>query len=267
MVLIFDIGNTNIKCVIISGEKISYKWRINTDTRLTSDEYVSKISEFFAVAKIVTSEINLSVISSVVPSLTEKISMLADNLIGKKPVIISPKIYDKLPIKLNAAIQPTDIGTDLLCDALSGWEKFHSACVIADFGTALSFVAVDSNACIEGVAIAPGVGTAMKALAANAVQLPEIPLETPPSPLGTNTVASIQSGVVLGYKCMVEGMIATLKAELAKKNNISEKDIRTMATGGLSTVIAPLTNIFDFVDTEATLKGIAIAGNLAQNID
>lgn len=264
MVLIFDIGNTNIKCVIMNGEKISYKWRINTNSNLTADEYCAKINEFFEVAKIITSEINLSVISSVVPLLTDKLSMVAENIIGKKPIVISPKIYDKLPIKLCTAIQPTDIGTDLLCDALSAWEKFHSACIIVDFGTALSFVTVDSNAYIVGVAIAPGIYTAMKALASNAAQLPEIPLEAPLSPLGTDTVASIQSGVVIGYKCMVEGMIDTLKSELAKKNNISEKDIHTMATGGLSTVIAPLTNVFDFVDTEATLKGIAIAGNLAQ---
>lgn len=250
----------------MKDDEITHEWHINTDINTTTDEYFVKINKLFDVAKIVTSEINLSVISSVVPPLTDKISMVAENLTGKKPVVISPKIYDKLPIKLNTVIDAKNLGTDLLCDALSAWEKFHSACIIVDFGTALSFVVVNHNACIEGVAIAPGVGTAMKALAANAAQLMEIPIEAPPSSIGTDTVGAIQSGVVLGYKCMVEGMIATLKSELAKKNNISEKDIHTMATGGLSTVIAPLTNVFDFVDTEATLKGIATAGNLSLKV-
>ena len=146
---------------------------------------------------------------------------------------------------------PIEVGADLIANAVAAYERFHDACIVVDFGTATTFTAVSAAAEFLGVAIAPGVNLAASALAGGTAQLPLTALTPPPRAIGTNTIHAIQSGVVLGYVGLVEGMIDRIRAEL-------REDAPVVATGGLSRLIAPLTDRFSDIDPWLTLDGIRL---------
>ena len=252
MTLIFDIGNTNIKTALFDGDKLAYTWRISTDLKRTGDEYFSLLRPLFRDAEIDFSKIKAIVLSTVVPALIGPFVVVSQHITGKKPVIIGPEIYSKFPLKLpETAVH--EIGTDLYCDALEAWCRYKCPCIIADFGTALSFTAIDADANIAGVAIAPGIRTAFNSLFANTAQIPAIPLDIPPTSLGKNTVVAVQSGIVLGYKGLVEGLVKQMKEDLVKETGCKLEDIKVIATGGLNSMLSPITNAFDCVDKDLTL--------------
>ena len=258
MTLAFDIGNTNIKIALLEHEKIAFQWRISTDSKRTGDEYFSILRPLFRDANVNPAKITDAILSSVVPQLIGPFVLVTQHFTGKKPLVIAPDIYEKLPLTIpESAVY--EIGTDLLCDALAAWETYHQAAIVVDFGTALSFTAVDQNANIAGIAIAPGLGTALKALFNNTAQLPSVSLEAPPSTLGKNTTWSIQAGIVLGYKGLVESMIEQMKNDLHTEYKSDISKIKVIATGGLNSMLKPITNHFDEVDKNLTIKGMAKA--------
>jgi type III pantothenate kinase len=262
LLLCFDIGNTNIKTALFEGDRITHEWRISTDERRTGDEYFSIIRTLTRDVPVNLADIHSAAVSSVVPSLIGPFVIVSQHLIGKKPLIIGPDMYAKLPVKVpESAVH--EIGTDLLCDAVEAWCRYKCACIIADFGTALSFTAVDAEGHIAGIAIAPGIGTALKSLFTNTAQLPSVPLEIPSSSLGTNTTGAIQSGILLGYKGLVEGLISRMKADLSAETGIAEDAIKTIATGGLNSMLQPITDAFDDIDKELTLHGLRRAASFA----
>lgn len=255
MLLIFDIGNTNVKVALFEADKLLQQWRLTTDANRTGDEYYAIISTLFKDYKLDIKKIDNVVISSVVPQLIGAFVIVAQRFFNKEPLIIATDMYHKLPV----SIPPTavyEIGTDLLCDAVQAWETYHQPCIVVDFGTALSFVSVGDKANILGVAIAPGIRTALKSLFSNTAQLPSVPLEIPSSSLGIDTTMSIQSGIMFGYKGLIEGVINQMKVDMQKQENIKPESIITIATGGLSSVLAPITNIFDKYDKMHTLNGL-----------
>lgn len=259
--LIFDIGNTNIKAALFNGDALCHQWRIATDIKRTGDEYFSILRPLLRDAEIEFSDINQIILSSVVPALIGPFVNLSQHITGKKPLIINADIYDQLPVKLpESAIH--EIGTDLYCDAIGAWTKYKSACIIADFGTALSFTVVDKDGKVAGVAITPGIRTAFNSLFANTAQIPAIPLEIPETSLGKNTVVAVQSGIVLGYKGLVESLINQLKIDLEKETGTKPEEVKIIATGGLNSMLQPITDIFDFCDKELTLEGMNIIGKL-----
>ena len=255
MLLTFDIGNTNIKVAVFDNETITEQWRISTDTKRTGDEYFALLHTLFKDANINTQKIDDAIVSSVVPQLIGAFVIVAQRFIGKKPIIVGPDIIDSLPIMLPKS-GVYQIGADLLCDAVQTWETFKSAAIVADFGTALSFIAIDNKGGITGISIAPGIGTALKSLFNNTAQLPSVPLEIPPSSLGTNTVECIQSGILFGYKGLTEGIIKQMKADMQKQLGIDSAQIHTIATGGLNSILTPITDIFEQTDKMLTLKGL-----------
>lgn len=264
MILAFDIGNTNIKVAILEDDKILYQWRLSSDSKRTGDEYFSIIRPLVIDAQLDLSRIQDAIISSVVPSLIGPFVIVTQHLLGKKPLVITPEIYSKLPVRIpETALH--EIGTDLLCDAVAAWEKLKGPAIIIDFGTALSFTAVDHTGNIAGIAIAPGIGTAIKSLFTNTAQLPSVSMEIPESSLGKNTIWSIQSGVFLGYKGLVESMIQQMKNDMAKEYFTKKEDIKVIATGGLNSMMEPITKCFDYADKELTLKGLAKILKFAQN--
>ena len=255
MVLVFDIGNTNIKTAVFENDKLLYEWRVSTDLRRTGDEYFSMLRSLFNDAKIDFSMIDDVVLSSVVPALIGPFVIVSQHFSGKKPLVIGPDIYDKLPVKVPET-GVHEIGTDLLCDAIEAWCKYKAPCIVADFGTALSFTAVDKGGNIAGVAIAPGIRTAFNSLFSGTAQIPAIPLEIPPTSLGKNTTVAVQAGIVLGYKGLVESLIKNMKEDMEKETGTKASDIKVIATGGLNSMLQPITDVFDFVDKELTINGM-----------
>ena len=255
MLMVIDIGNTNIVVGLFHGDEMVKDWRLYTDPRRTDDEYGSILRSLFRDSGIAPGTIEKTIISSVVPVLNDTFVQMIEKLVGKIPLVLGPALYDSLPVHVpESAIH--EIGTDIVCDTVAAYKRYHSACIVIDFGTALTFTALDFNGDIQGVAIAPGLGTAIKALFRDTAQLPSVPLELPPSCLGTNTIHSIQAGVVLGYQGLVESFVSRIRNELGT-------DAPAIATGGLSHVLEPITSVFDAVDQMLTLKGLKLIAEIS----
>jgi type III pantothenate kinase len=155
-------------------------------------------------------------------------------------------------VKVNIENQ-NELGTDIYCNCVAAYLEFQMACVVVDFGTALTFTGIDDFGEIQGVAIAPGLKTAIKSLFTNTAQLPEVPLELPVSALGKNTVTAIQSGILYGYEGMVKNMTAKFKAELGEYAKV-------YVTGGLSSIIPGVKEFTTKTDMDLTLRGLLEIG-------
>lgn len=252
MLLAIDIGNTNIVFGVNSNGKWLNHWRIQTDPLKMADEYRVIFSSLLSDSDIHIAEMNQIIISSVVPSLLHPFTeMLAKLLPAASIVSVGPDIYHKLPVKV---LNPYQIGSDLVSNAVAAYKKFGELTTIIDFGTALTFTTIGKNAEIRGVAIAPGLQTAVSALAGKTAQLPQIHLTPPPSVLGENTIHAIQSGVIFGFSGLVDAIIERTQNELGERLNV-------VATGGLSTIIAPLTKSVKIIEPMLTLDGLYLINN------
>jgi type III pantothenate kinase len=246
MLFVIDAGNTNIVGGAYKDGVLVDTLRIRTVQGKTEDEYGVIVSAILRDRGIDPRDIRRVVISSVVPQLTASVEKMAGHVFGVEPVLLGASVYPRLPIKVIAA---DEIGSDLVADALGAWELFGGASLVVDFGTALTFTAIDAAGTIAGVAIAPGLGTAAASLSNATAQLPAVPLEAPASAMGKNTVQAIQAGVVLGYAGLVDSMVARIKAELG--------GAKVVATGGLCRVLSGLTSAFDAIEPDLTLNGLA----------
>jgi len=256
MFLLIDIGNTNIVFGVYERDKWLHHWRIQTDHLKTADEYEVIFRSLLTAGKICRSDVEKIVLSSVVPSLVRPFNEMLTRLFETAEIhTLNPNIYKKLPIKI---LNPYEIGTDLVANAVAAHHKFGNLTMVIDFGTALTFTTIGAESQIEGVAISPGLETAVIALAGRTAQLPQIHLTPPPSVLGTNTIHAIQSGIVFGYTGLVDSIIERTETELKQKINV-------VATGGLSAVIAPLTKNIQHTEPLLTLDGLVlIAGFIAE---
>lgn len=255
MLLAIDAGNTNIVFGVHKDGEWIHEWRFNTLPVKDKVEYEMFLRLNFLEANLKLEDVDGIVISSVVPQLNDILSDFSRPLINKEPLFIGPKIYDKLPVRTK---RPYQIGTDLVSNAVAGYSLYKEDIIIVDFGTALTFTIVGEDGLIQGVNIAPGLRTAIKALVGNTAQLPEVPLELPESVLGADTIHAIQSGVLWGYVSMVEGMLDKIHAELGKKTKV-------VATGGLSSVLHPLHKRFDEVKRHLTLDGLRLIHEIVNN--
>ena len=263
MLLAADIGNTNIVIALFHQDEIVHEWRMSSDPKRTADEYISILLSLFRDAGVSLSAIDSAVLSTVVPLLLGPFIRVIERISGKKPIVVNSDIYHILPVKIpESAVH--EIGTDLVCNAVEAYSRYKKACIVVDFGTALTFTAISDKGQIAGVAICPGLGTAVNALFANTAQLPSVPLATPPSSLGTNTIHSIQAGIVLGYKGLVESLIQQMKEDMANTTGVKTTDIIVIATGGLNSVLKPVTSVLKDVDKQLTLKGLKRITDIVQ---
>ena len=257
MKLIIDIGNSDIVFGIYQNEEWQYIWRTSSDLKKSLNEFKAYFVSTFQKNEIDLKAVERVVLSSVVPKLTPVISNLMHTFFGDKLLVVNSLIYSQLNIRV--VRNPNEIGTDLVANAVAGFHYAKTACIVVDFGTALTFISISDNGEIQGVAIAPGIKTAMKALAANAAQLPEIPLELPKSAIGKDTIHAIQAGILWGYVGLVKGILEQTKLELGEH-------CKVIATGGLSHVLTPLETEFDFIDKRLTLNGLRLIGCFVQQL-
>lgn len=246
MVLTIDIGNTNIVFGIAKNGSWLKIWRIQTDKSKTADEYEVIFRSLFASAEIDQPEIGRTILSSVVPSLIRPFREMLMNFLGHFPTVVEPSIYHKLPIQV---LNPYEIGADLVADATAAFTKYKLPCMVIDFGTALTFTTISKSGEILGVAIAPGLQTALKSLTGNTAQLPDVQLVSPPSVLGKNTIHAIQSGLVFGFAGLVDSMISRTENELGES-------LTVVATGGLAEVLSSVSEKIETIDRDLTLDGL-----------
>lgn len=248
MLLAIDIGNTDIVFAVYYESEWTHSWRERSNAEKLPSAYELGLRNCFLEKNLQPQSFTKIVISSVVPSLTQTIKEMAEAVFFKNILVVGQEIYSKLRIGIG---NPYEIGTDLVANAVAAYDKYNDCCIVIDFGTALTFTTLDREGQILGVAIAPGIKTAMKSLSNNTAQLPEIPLEMPESVIGKDTVHAIQAGILHGYVGLVEGMMSRINDEIGAT-------CKVVATGGLSPVLKPLHNSFDDIEPLLTLDGLRI---------
>lgn len=254
MVLTIDIGNSNIAFGIHTGEKMVEHWRLRTDPSKTADEYRVLFRSLLSESSVPLDEVERVVVSSVVPALTGPLTRMIGSLAGQKPLVVSRHLETGLKPGI-----PAELGADLLANAVAAHALYKGHVITVDFGTALTFTAVSAEGEILGVTISPGLRAALEALTSNTAQLLNVELLPPPDTLGQTTVHSIQSGVVLGYVGLVEGIVGRMKKDIARR---ADGEISVVATGGMADAIAPLTEVFTWISPWHTLDGLRILADL-----
>jgi type III pantothenate kinase len=246
MILVIDIGNSNIVFGVSDQDKWINIWRIQTDWMKTADEYEVIFRSLFTSSKVCRTDISKTILSSVVPGLVRAFREMIENMLGHSPLLVEPSIYPSLPVSV---LNPYEIGSDLVADATAAFIHYKGPCMVIDFGTAMTFTTVSKSGEILGVAIAPGLQTALKSLTQNTAQLFNVQLEAPPSVLGKNTVHAIQSGIVLGFAGLVDSIIDRTEKELGEK-------IRVISTGGLARIMLGCSEKITTLDENLTLDGL-----------
>jgi type III pantothenate kinase len=248
MFVAIDIGNSNIVIGIDKGGSWQHQWRLETHPHQHNQYYLNKLQDHFLEAGLNSGEANSIILSSVVPALTKVWQTVLEDFFQKDVILVNADIYPYLPIHIH---NPYQIGSDLVANAMAAYCTFpENICTVVDFGTALTFTSIGRDGKILGVAIAPGLKTAIQSLNQNTAQLPEVPLEMPVSALGMNTIHAIQSGVLLGYTGLVKYLTQKIQEEIQEKSIV-------IGTGGLSFVFQKSTgNIFDYVIPTFTLDGL-----------
>ncbi len=249
-----DVGNTNIVAAAFAGEKIVKKWRLQTDINRSERQYLDDFQTFFAEDGFCAENWKNAVLSSVVPCLLPIFQNVFSHICGKPPKVLCRQVFGSLPVFVSPEFE-REIGTDLVANAAEVFCAEGKAAVAVDFGTALTFASVGEKCEIAGVAIAPGLDPAARALCDNAAQLPEIPLAAPKSALGRNTTDAIQAGIVLGYEGLVANVIERTKSDLRQNRGV-QGEISVVATGGLCEVLHFKKGLFSRIDRNLTLKGL-----------
>ncbi len=248
MKLAIDAGNTDITFGLYSEDDWVCLWRIPSKDKRARRSWAPRLKTELKEVSLRPSDLEAVVISSVVPDLNEALVQTMAKATGRTPLFVGPPVYPHLDVEVH---NPAEMGTDLVANAVAAYDRYRQRCLVVDFGTALTFTTLDDRGKVIGVAIAPGLRTAVKALFLNAAQLPEVPLEVPESALGQNTLHAIQAGVVMGYAGMVRYLIDQIRSEVGD-------GLRVIATGGLSEVLTPIKESFDAIDRLLTLEGLIL---------
>ena len=229
MLLTVDMGNTTITLGAFREDELVFTARLSTIRGKTADQYAIEFSQIFTLNEVAKSDFHASIMSSVVPELTDVLSHTVTKVTGSEPIIVGPGIKTGINILID---NPAQLGADLLIGAVAAADKYPLPCLIVDVGTASKISVVTKDRGFKGVAIAPGVRVSLNALSSSASQLPNIPLSAPKKAIGTNTVESMQSGIVFGTAAMIDGMIERFREELGEAASV-------VATGGYSSRIVP----------------------------
>ncbi|MBF7082810.1 type III pantothenate kinase [Desulfallas sp. Bu1-1] len=248
MILVFDVGNTNIVLGVFQGRELVENWRLSTARHRTADEYGMLLRDLFAASNLSMTGIKAVVLSSVVPPINTTLETTCRKYFGVTPLTVGPGIKTGISIKYE---NPREVGADRIVNAVAGYEQYGGPLIIVDFGTATTFCAISEKGEYLGGAIAPGIGISTEALFARAAKLPRVELVKPPTVIGKNTINSMQSGIVYGFVGQVNEIVRRIKREMAG-------DPMVVATGGLAELIAGETPVIDKVDKYLTLHGLRI---------
>ena len=254
MLLTIDIGNTNLTLGLYEGEALGPHWRLATDHARMPDEYGLQFLGLLEHAHCSVEDLTGIVLASVVPNLTGRVTQACREYLRQEALIVDAGVKTGVRIRYE---DPRAVGADRVADAAAVKHMYGGPACVIDFGTATTFNAITKEGDYLGGAITAGVNLAAEALFTRAAKLPRIDLQRPPSVIGSNTVHAMQSGLLFGYVCMVEGMVARFRAELGQ-------DMKVIATGGLAEVVARETEVVDVIAPWLTLDGLRIIWELNQ---
>jgi type III pantothenate kinase len=248
VLLVVDVGNTQTHFGTYRGGELVEHWRFATVRDSTADELGAVLRNLLELRGIGLADLEASIVSSTVPQLRPEWEAMAERYLGHEMLVVGPGIRTGMALRYD---NPREIGPDRLVNAVAAYDRVHGACVVVDFGTALTFDPVSADGEYLGGIIAPGIEIAMEALTSRAAALPRIDLAPPRSLIGKTTIDGIRSGVIYGYAAQVDGILRRLRAEMGP-------EIETIATGGLAGHIVPFTEEIDETDDLLTLTGLRL---------
>ncbi len=251
MLLAIDAGNTNIVFALVKAGTIIARWRIATDPRRTADEYAVWLSQLLQLEGHDRAAISGVIIATVVPRATHNLKMLAQKYFGCEALIAGqPPVEWGFEIDVR---EPSSLGADRAVNTIAAHRLYPGDLILIDFGTATKFEVIDYTGAYKGGIIAPGINLSLEALVLAAAKLPNIAIEAPidTSVIGRDTVSQMHIGIYWGYIAMMEGLVARIKAEVGRP-------VKVIATGGLAVLFEKHTRVFDHVEPDLTIQGLAM---------
>lgn len=248
LLLVIDVGNTNVVFGIFEGKSLIGEWRVATHLHKTADEYGILLIDLLQAQKISISKIKGAILSSVVPPLTPVFQEMTRKYFSLEAMVVTHSLKTGLQIDYD---QPKEIGADRIVNAAAAYQLYGGPVIIVDFGTATTFCVVSESGDYLGGAIAPGLIISADALFARAAKLPRVELIKPKKIIGRDTVSSMQSGMIFGYVGLVNEIVHRIHREIGTEALV-------VATGGLSNLIAPECNSIQKIRPTLTLEGLMI---------
>ncbi len=251
MLLAIDAGNTNIVFALVEDKAIKARWRIATDPRRTADEYAVWLHQLLTLEGYDRASVTGVIIATVVPRALHNLQTLARKYFNTQPLVAGEP-----PVEWGMALdvlEPKSVGADRAVTMIAAHARHPGDLIVIDFGTATTLDVVDYTGAYKGGIIAPGINLSLDALVTAAAKLPRIAIEAPAtaSVIGRDTVSQMQIGIFWGYVAMIEGLVARMKAEVGRP-------IKVVATGGLAILFEQHTSMFDVVEPDLTIQGLAI---------
>jgi type III pantothenate kinase len=257
MLLAIDAGNTNVVFALVEGREIKARWRIATDPRRTADEYAVWLNQLLQLESYTRDDVHGVIISTVVPRALHNLEVLSTKYFRTDALIAG-----RSPVEWGVAIdvdEPASLGADRAVNTIAAHALHPGDLIVIDFGTATTLDFSDYSGAYKGGIIAPGINLSLDALVNAAAKLPRIAIEAPRdnmSVIGRNTVDQMNIGIYWGYIAMIEGLVARMKAEVGRP-------VKVIATGGLATLFEQHTNVFDAIEPDLTIQGLAIMAERA----
>jgi type III pantothenate kinase len=248
MLLVVDVGNTQTHFGAYRDGELVEHWRFATVRESTADELGAALRNLVELRGVGLADLDASIVSSTVPQLGPAWVAMAERYLGHPMLVVGPGLRTGMPIRYD---NPREIGPDRLVNAVAAYERVQGACVVVDFGTAVTYDPVSASGEYLGGIIFPGVEISMEALTSRAAALPRIDLAPPRALIGKTTVDAIRSGIVFGFAAQVDGIVRRLRAEMGEETE-------AIATGGLAGHIVPFTETIDTTDDLLTLTGLRL---------
>jgi type III pantothenate kinase len=251
MLLAIDAGNTNVVFALVENEAILARWRIATDARRTADEYAVWLHQLLALGAHDPKAIRAVAIATVVPRALHNLTVLAEKYFGQTPLIAGRAPMD-WGIELDV-VEPATVGADRVVNVIAAHKLHDGDLIVIDFGTATTFDVVDSAGAYKGGIIAPGINLSLDALVTAAAKLPRVAIEAPASKsvIGRTTEDQMVIGIYWGYVALIEGLVIRIKAEVGRP-------VKVIATGGLASLFDQHSSVFDALEPDLTIRGLAI---------
>ena len=248
MLLVVDVGNTQTHFGTYRGEELVEHWRMATVRQATADQLGASLRSLLRLRGVELSELKGSIVSSTVPELAPEWAQVGERYLNHTTVVVGPGVKTGMQIRLD---NPRELGADRLVNAVAAYDRVQAACVVVDFGTAITYDVVSNEGEHLGGLIQPGVEISLEALSDRGAKLPKIDLLPPRAVIGKSTVEAIRGGVLYGYSSAVDGIVSRIRGELGS-------DVHTIATGGLAGVVVPFCESIDEIDPDLTLRGLRL---------
>lgn len=248
MLLVVDIGNTHTAFGLFDGEALRFDWRVETRSERTADEHAATLRGLLEFEQLEMRQIDAAIISSVVPPATMPIERLFARYFKLTPLVVGPGMKTGMPVLYE---NPRDLGADRIVNAVAAYAKWPQGAIVVDFGTATTLDVITARGEYAGGIITPGLLISANALYRATAKLPRVEIARPKSVIGTNTVASIQSGLVFGYAGMIDALVNRIRAEVTYQPKV-------IATGGLGQLVARESATIEEYDELLTLRGLRL---------